>query len=92
MGLHVLYCLIKDKKPCYIGVTSKHRLRIRVNEHKSQGKSFDSFKIVKEYKFKKEALVAENSIIRLNGLFDIGLINSKLPLDDYYNMRLNETL
>ena len=89
MGIYVLYALIKDKKPCYVGVTPKNRLKKRTIEHKKIGKTFDSYIIVKEYKTKREALIAENAIIRLNGLFDLGLVNAKFVLDDYYNMRLN---
>jgi predicted GIY-YIG superfamily endonuclease len=79
---HYLYCLIKDNKPTYVGVTKDiHRRR---QQHKSKGKVFDNLLVVKSYNSKKEALIAENSIIRMNGLFNLGLENAKYCLDEYY--------
>lgn len=83
MSGYVLYCLVKDLKPHYVGVTSRRRLHKRIKEHKALGKDFDTHIIIKHYKTKKEALIAENGIIKLNSVFDIGLINGKLLLDEY---------
>ena len=83
MSIYVVYCLIKDLKPCYVGVTTKGRVLKRIKEHKSLGKDFDTHIVLKQYKTKKEALTAENAIIKLNSVFDIGLINGKLLLDEY---------
>jgi len=83
MGMYVLYCLIKDNKPCYVGVTPERRIWDRIKEHRNVKKDFDTYTIIKHYKTKKEALIAENAIIKLNSIFDIGLINGKLFLDEY---------
>ena len=42
--------------------------------------------IIKHYKTKKEALIAENSLIRFNGMFNLGLENSKFFNDEYFNI------
>ena len=80
--MYNLYVLTKDSKPIYVGVTTNITQRKR--KHKLT-KSFDSMKIIKRYKDKKLAYAAENSLIRFNGLFDIGLLNAKHSLDDYFN-------
>lgn len=54
-----------------------------MREHKASKKDFDTKVIIKHYKTKKEALIAENAIIKLNSIFDIGLINGKLFMDEY---------
>lgn len=79
---HYLYCLIKDSKPTYVGVTKN--IHNRKKQHKSKGKIFDNLLVIKSYNSKKEALIAENSIIRMNGLFNLGLENAKYSLDEYY--------
>ena len=84
MKKYHLYALIKECKPIYVGVTSD--IVKRKNNHKSLGKDFDSVKIIKTYKDKKNALCAENSLIRFNGLFDIGLENAKHDNDKYFNL------
>lgn len=82
MSMYVVYCLVKDLKPCYVGVTPKHRVSTRVKEHKALGKIFDTYLVIKEYNTKKEALIAENAIIKLHSIFDIGLVNGKILIDD----------
>jgi hypothetical protein len=61
-----VYILIKDKKPIYIGCSSN--VENRVSKHKLI-KNFDEFIILKTYKTKKEALIAENSLIRFISVF-----------------------
>jgi len=36
-----VYILIKDLKPCYVGVTQRRRIEKRIKEHKSLKKDFD---------------------------------------------------
>ena len=79
---YYLYCLIKDNNPIYVGVTKN--IHNRKKQHKSKGKKFDNLLVVKSYGSKREALIAENSIIRMNGLFNLGLENAKYALDEYY--------
>jgi len=76
---YCLYVLMLDKKPVYVGI-SKNPFR-RSLQHKIDGKNFDRYHIIKSYDNKKEALAAENSLIRFNGLFDIGLTNAKHTQD-----------
>lgn len=87
---YVVYCLVKDLKPCYVGVTSRRRLQRRINEHKSLKKDFDTYIILKHYKTKKEALNAENAIIKLHSVFDIGLLNDKIFMDEYQGELLKD--
>lgn len=83
MGKYYLYALLKDNKAIYVGVTNQ--IKNRINNHRGD-KEFDKYKIIKTYNNKKEALIAENAIIRFNGMFDIGLINAKHQSDYYYNL------
>ena len=73
-----LYVLLKDNNPIYIGVSTN--VKNRISSHKKD-KDFSEVYIIKSYSNKKEAYAAENSIIRFNGLFDIGLINAKHVTD-----------
>tara|TARA_R100001244_G_scaffold111328_1_gene82348 strand:+ start:515 stop:796 length:282 start_codon:yes stop_codon:yes gene_type:complete len=61
-----VYILIKNKKPVYIGCTNN--IKNRISSHK-QEKDFDEYLILKSYKTKKEALTAENSLIRFISYF-----------------------
>lgn len=73
---HFVYCLILDKKPIYVGCCEN--TKIRENAHRKL-KSFDYLFVIKKYSNKKDALIAENALIRflsllnddtiLNGLF-----------------------
>ncbi len=88
-GKYCLYVLIKNKKPIYVGVTVNCEKRKR--QHKLKGKDFDRLVIIKFYDTKKDALIAENSLIRFNGMFNLGLENSKFSIDEYFNIiDLNE--
>lgn len=82
--MYSLYALIKDKKPIYVGVTVDVSKRKR--QHYLKGKEFDRVVVIKSYSTRKEALIAENSIIRFNGMFNIGLENSKFFNDEYFNI------
>jgi predicted GIY-YIG superfamily endonuclease len=75
-----LYALVKDKKPIYIGVTNNIEKR---KKNHSVDKDFDYIFVIKSYKTRKEALNAENAIVRFNGVFDIGLINARHAKDKY---------
>ena len=63
---HSVYILIKDKKAVYVGCSKDVRTRVRAHR---KSKDFDSHTILKRYKTKKEALTAENAIIRFLTLF-----------------------
>ena len=88
---YVVYVLIKDYKPCYVGVTQRSRIANRIKEHKALKKDFDGYKILKHYKTKREALIAENAIIKLNSVFDLGFINGKLHMDSYHGWLIKES-
>ena len=90
MAGYVVYCLIKDKKACYVGVTGRNRVDKRIKEHRALGKDFDTYLVIKEYKTKRDALIAENSIIKLHSIFDIGLTNAKIFMDEYTGHLLKE--
>jgi len=62
-----LYALVKNGVPIYVGCTVN--VQLRINQHKSSDKVFDSYVIVKSYDNKKDALIAENSIIRYLSIF-----------------------
>lgn len=81
--MYYLYALIKNEKPIYIGVTTN--VKARKNQH-SKEKDFDRIIIIKEYEDKQLALCAENAIIRLNGIIDIGLVNAKHEEDIAKNL------
>jgi hypothetical protein len=66
MTKYSVYLLVKDKKPIYVGCSVNVKNRI---SHHRKTKEFDNYYILKEYKNKKEALVAENSIIRFISVF-----------------------
>jgi len=80
-----LYVLIKNDKPIYVGVSSD--IIKRTSNHRAN-KNFDSVHVIKKYKDKKEAYCAENSLIRFNSLFNIGLINAKNIEDEFYGAKL----
>lgn len=87
---YVVYVLVKDLKPCYVGVTPRRRIIDRIREHKATKKDFDTYIMLKNYKTKKEALIAENAIIKLNSIFDLGLINGKIFMDAYQGELLKQ--
>lgn len=70
---HSVYILISKGKAVYIGCSCN--VLNRLSKHRKD-KEFDSHIVLKTYKSKKEALIAENSIIRFLNLFGDG---------DWYN-------
>lgn len=70
---HFVYCLILNEKPIYVGCcvnTKRRELSHR------QSKIFDYLLIIKKYNNKKQALIAENSIIRFMSILnDVDIIN-----------------
>lgn len=78
-----LYVLIYNKKAIYIGVTNC--INKRKSQHIASGKIFTSIKTIKKYQLKEDALLAENVLIRFNGMFDIGLQNAKHVSDVSFN-------
>lgn len=64
--MYSVYILIKNKKPVYVGCSSN--VKNRISKHKST-KDFDEYIILKEYTNKKEALSAENGLIRFVSIF-----------------------
>lgn len=66
MKKYYVYLLIKDKKPVYIGCSVN--LKNRLKSHRLS-KDFDSYIVLKQYNDKKEALSAENALIRFISIF-----------------------
>tara|TARA_R110000823_G_scaffold117992_2_gene241684 strand:+ start:552 stop:842 length:291 start_codon:yes stop_codon:yes gene_type:complete len=66
MKKYYVYLLIKDKKPVYIGCSVN--LKNRLKSHRLS-KDFDSYIVLKQYRDKKEALSAENALIRFISIF-----------------------
>ena len=66
MKKYCVYLLIKDKKPVYIGCSVN--LKNRLKSHRLS-KDFDSYIVLKQYNDKKEALSAENALIRFISIF-----------------------
>ena len=72
---YLVYVLIKNKQPVYIGCTSN--IINRINKHR-KSKDFDRHVIIEKYDNKKEALSAERSLIKYVSLFEsIDNINAK---------------
>lgn len=90
---HLVYCLIKNKKPIYVGCCIDEKRREKAHR---KLKDFDYLLIIKRYLNKQDALIAENGIIRflsilqddniVNGLF-INLISEKEIMDYRYEAR-----
>ena len=75
MKKYCVYLLIKDKKPVYIGCSVN--LKNRLKSHRLS-KDFDSYIVLKQYNDKKQALSAENALIRFISIFGGGdWLNSK---------------
>ena len=64
--MYSVYILVKNKKPIYVGCSGN--VKNRISKHKSS-KEFDEYIILKKYKLKKDALLAENGIIRFISMF-----------------------
>ena len=88
---YIVYLLLKNGKPVYVGCTCN--LNNRLSKHK-QNKDFDSHYKLKTYNTKKEALCAENSLIRFISVFGGDQwLNSKdclLELDGFYIRERNK--
>lgn len=63
---YAVYILISDREPVYIGCTSN--IKQRLISHKSE-KNFNSCFILKSYDTKRDALIAENSLVRFVSVF-----------------------
>lgn len=80
---YFLYALIKSGKPVYVGVTNN--LKRRDSEHKRKRKiDYDFIFKIEEFDNKKDALKAESSLIKFNGIFRIGLKNAPYAYDDFH--------
>lgn len=66
--MYAVYCLIKNGNPFYIGMTSN--VKNREKSHK-KNKEFDYLFVIKKYKTKRDALIAENSLLRFLSILDI---------------------
>lgn len=64
--MYKIYALIKDSKCIYVGCTIN--LKNRLKSHK-QIKEFDSSIIISYHEYKKDALLAERSIIKFLSIF-----------------------
>ena len=62
-----VYCLIKNCKPIYVGMSSN--VKKRAKKHKLD-KNFDSVFILKSFDKKNDALICENAIIRFISILD----------------------
>lgn len=83
MEKHKVYALIKNSKCVYVGCTSN--IKNRLSKHKSD-KDFDTHVVIKSYKKRKDALLAENSIIRFLGFFHDQYTLNSLNLIDVCKM------
>lgn len=78
---YVVYALILNKECIYVGCTSI--IYNRLSNHKST-KKFDSHIIISRHSDKKDALLAERSIIKFLSIFGgKNLCNSKYALLSY---------
>lgn len=68
--MYFVYCLVKKGVPFYIGMTSN--IHNRELSHR-RTKDFDYLFVIKKYKSKKDALIAENSLLRFMSIIDIGV-------------------
>lgn len=66
---HSVYVLIKNGKAVYIGCAAN--VKRRIQEHKCS-KDFDDYTILKHYKNKNDALIAERALITFLTLFGDG--------------------
>jgi len=64
--MYSVYLLIKDGNPIYVGCTNNLHTRRKAHE---KTKVFDSVVVLKMYKRKEDALIAENAMIRFISLF-----------------------
>ncbi len=72
---YYVYILLKDKNPIYIGSTKN--VLIRIKQHRKT-KDFDKHYVLSHYTNKKDALIAENSLIRYISVFgDSKWLNGK---------------
>jgi hypothetical protein len=62
-----VYVLVNNQTPIYVGCTSD--IEVRISSHRRTNKDFTDYVIVKTYDTKKDALIAENSIIRYLSIF-----------------------
>lgn len=88
---YVVYSLIKNNRCVYVGCTNNIFNRIR--KHKKD-KDFDNYIIISHHKVKKDALLAERSIIKFLSIFGgKELLNAKYYLLSYeaqINKNINE--
>lgn len=59
---YCVYVLFYQSKPVYVGCTSQ--MRIRLSQHKKNGKVFNTYSILELFEHKKEALAFERGIIK----------------------------
>lgn len=72
---YILYALMYDGRPIYVGCTDNF-IRRKLEHRKT--KVFDYGIIIKKFKTKEDALIAENAIVRFMSLHDdFGYLNSK---------------
>lgn len=84
---YLLYVLIKNDNPIYVGVT--RNIKQRLKQHKKI-KNFDSYLIIKKYEKKEDALLSENAIIRYLSLFkNENNLNAKYEILCYTQMKIN---
>ena len=71
----VVYALIKKSELIYVGCTSN--LKLRLLNH-GLCKNFDDYIIIQSFDNKKDALIAENAIIRFFSIFQSEKIENSL--------------
>jgi len=82
---HIVYALILNEIPVYIGCTMNFLKR---REQHRKIKEFDYMLVLKRYDSRQEALIAENAIIRFMSLFNNKIfLNAKIS-DIVYDKEL----
>jgi predicted GIY-YIG superfamily endonuclease len=73
---YLVYVLIKDKCPIYVGLTTN--IKSRILRHRKD-KLFDGYLIIEEFDKKEEAFTAERAIIKF-----MSITKSKKVLNGFY--------
>jgi len=64
---YYVYVLVNNETPIYVGCTSD--IESRISSHRRTSKEFTGYVVVKTYDNKKDALIAENSLIIYLSIF-----------------------
>lgn len=89
MENNYVYALIKDSNPIYVGCTSN--IKRREFAHK-KNKTFDFLFVIKKYDNKKDALCAENAIIRFLSILECPIIENGLFENLFWEKKHKESM